>query len=147
MLIFTDGYNKIKLIYTVLVTGKAGDLMVKPGLLQVLYYLLTKPANTFAVEIEPPGEYLIYITGYNSESPSENLIKWLCDNQYVLVNDELISMTKDNALQKLSEIKSGTKYEIARGVGLFRKEELIKLFNSFNGILEITELTPTNPIT
>ena len=130
--------NKIKIIYTVIVTGKSGDLIVKPGLLQVLYYLLTKPADSFAAEIEPPGEYLISLVGYKSNLPDEGLIKWFCDNQYVLKEDNnLVNMTREDALQKIEEIKNGLEYEIARGVGLFRKEELIKLFNGFNCVLKI----------
>ena len=46
-------------------------------------------------------------------------------------------MTREDALQKIEEIKNGLEYEIARGVGLFRKEELIKLFNGFNCVLKI----------
>lgn len=139
--------NKLSLIYTVVVTGKAGDLMVKPGLLQALFYLLTAPTSTFSQEIEPPGEYLISLVGFKSEVPNEDLIKWLMDNQYSLrENGDLVNMTRQDALNKINEIKNGSKYELARGVGLFRKEELIKLFITFNGVLEIKELTATDYI-
>ena len=125
---FVSFGDNIKILWKFIVTGSAGDLMVKPSLISLIVYLFFSQESKVN-QINDPGDYKVTVVGWKGDKPSDTLVQMVADYQMISIEQATEILESDNL-----------RFELANGVKEMRMNELKKQFEDAGAILEIIRI-------